>query len=117
MIDPLSTFLAITPFEALCGFRPASEILSYFHEVKELLHVVGQQAVDDLINAEMASGMFLTVLILTTLYTSRLECVQITCHLYVQCRVLLTRNLKEESVQLPSYLKSYISCLRLQRDR
>ena len=57
MIDPLSTFLAITPFEALCGFRPASEILSYFHEVEELLHVVGQQAVDDLINAEMASGM------------------------------------------------------------
>ena len=67
MIDPLSTFLAITPFEALCGFRPASEILSYFHEVKELLHVVGQQAVDDLINAEMASGMFLSILILTPL--------------------------------------------------
>ena len=34
-------FVAITPFEALCGFRPASEILSYFHEVEELLFVVG----------------------------------------------------------------------------
>ena len=49
-------FVAITPFEALCGFRPASEILSYFHEVEELLFVVGQKAVDELINAEMATG-------------------------------------------------------------
>jgi len=47
--------IAITPFEALCGFRPASEILSYFHEVEELLFVVGQKAVDELINAEMAT--------------------------------------------------------------
>lgn len=52
--------LALTRFEALCGFRPASEILNYFHEVQEFLAVVGQEAVDGLINAEMATGKLLT---------------------------------------------------------
>lgn len=47
--------IALTRFEALCGFRPASEILNYFHEVQEFLAVVGQEAVDGLINAEMAT--------------------------------------------------------------
>lgn len=47
--------IATSPFEALCGFRPAAEILNFFHEVEELLQVVGQDAVDTLINAEMAT--------------------------------------------------------------
>uniref|UniRef100_T2MG52 mannose-6-phosphate isomerase n=1 Tax=Hydra vulgaris TaxID=6087 RepID=T2MG52_HYDVU len=47
--------IAITKFEALCGFRPVEEILSFFKEVKELLPIVGQSAVDNLISAEMAS--------------------------------------------------------------
>jgi len=47
--------IALTKFEALCGFRPVSEILNYFHEIQEFLSVVGQEAVDELINAAMAS--------------------------------------------------------------
>ena len=46
--------LALTRFEALCGFRPASEVLNYLHDVPEFLAVVGQPAADHLINAEHA---------------------------------------------------------------
>eukprot|EP00794_Sanderia_malayensis_P011164 gene11164-12337_t len=44
--------IALTRFEALCGFRPASQVLNYLHEVPEFLAVVGQPAADQLINAE-----------------------------------------------------------------
>lgn len=47
--------IALTKFEALCGFRPISEILTYFHDLPEFLEVVGQEAVDELIKAEKAS--------------------------------------------------------------
>jgi len=46
--------IALTRFEALCGFRPASEVLNYLHDVPEFLAVVGQPAADHLINAEHA---------------------------------------------------------------
>lgn len=44
--------IALTRFEALCGFRPANQVLNYLHDVPEFLAVVGQPAADKLINAE-----------------------------------------------------------------
>lgn len=36
--------IAITPFEALCGFRPISEIKNYLRSIPEFRAAIGQKA-------------------------------------------------------------------------
>jgi len=40
------------PFEALCGFRPLTEIRNFLREVKELADIIGKDLIDQLMNAE-----------------------------------------------------------------
>ena len=49
--------IAITKFEALCGFRPLNEILDYFENIGELILLVGQEAYDKLKNAAENSSL------------------------------------------------------------
>jgi len=49
--------IALTPFEALCGFRPINEIKDYLNNIPELVTVIGEtnvslllQAADSMVN-------------------------------------------------------------------
>ncbi|XP_071441570.1 mannose-6-phosphate isomerase isoform X2 [Hetaerina americana] len=44
--------IALTPFEALCGFRPVEEIKSFLKSIVELQNLVGQEIASQLINSE-----------------------------------------------------------------
>lgn len=46
--------IALTPFEALCGFRPISEIKEYFKAVPELRAVVGEDKIVELATSDEA---------------------------------------------------------------
>ncbi|XP_066941612.1 mannose-6-phosphate isomerase [Macrobrachium rosenbergii] len=41
--------IALTPFQALCGFRPQEEIAKHFTEIHELQNVIGKDFCDDFI--------------------------------------------------------------------
>lgn len=43
--------IALTPFEALCGFRPITEINDYLNNIPELLSVIGETNVRRLLQA------------------------------------------------------------------
>lgn len=43
--------IALTPFDALCGFRPIEEIKQYLEEVPELLKLLSSEAVQELYEA------------------------------------------------------------------
>ncbi|KAM4678067.1 mannose-6-phosphate isomerase [Discoglossus pictus] len=40
--------IALTPFRGMCGFRPVSEIVGFFHNVPEFLALIGQEAAEQL---------------------------------------------------------------------
>lgn len=44
--------IALTDFEALCGFRPKSEIATFLKEVPQLRELVGTQVSDDFISSQ-----------------------------------------------------------------
>lgn len=44
--------IALTPFEAFCGFRPITEIIKYLKELPELCAAVGEQNARLLIEAD-----------------------------------------------------------------
>ncbi|XP_046481471.2 mannose-6-phosphate isomerase [Neodiprion pinetum] len=44
--------IALTPFEALCGFRPISEIKQFFKVVPEFRAVVGEDKILELVNSD-----------------------------------------------------------------
>ncbi|XP_063993068.1 mannose-6-phosphate isomerase [Diachasmimorpha longicaudata] len=43
--------IALTPFEALCGFRPVPEIQNFLKKIPELCAVIGQGTVEDFISS------------------------------------------------------------------
>ena len=43
--------IALTPFEALCGFRPLEEIIDHLHTIPELASLVKRETVESLIEA------------------------------------------------------------------
>lgn len=51
--------IALTPFEALCGFRPINEIKDYLNNIPELVAVIGETDVNSLLRAadSMASDV------------------------------------------------------------
>ncbi|KAG8228285.1 hypothetical protein J437_LFUL006253 [Ladona fulva] len=44
--------IALTPFEALCGFRPAAEIKNFLENIVELRILVGQEVASQLMNSD-----------------------------------------------------------------
>lgn len=48
--------VALTPFEALCGFRPLEEIVNHMEKYFELKELLGKQVSDEFINTVKATG-------------------------------------------------------------
>ncbi|XP_015114331.1 mannose-6-phosphate isomerase [Diachasma alloeum] len=48
--------IALTPFEALCGFRPVAEIQHFLKKIPELSMVIGQETVDNFIGSAEADA-------------------------------------------------------------
>ncbi|XP_068081765.1 mannose-6-phosphate isomerase isoform X2 [Anabrus simplex] len=46
--------IALTPFEALCGFRPLSEIKHNLQGIPELRDIIGKEAISELLNSDEA---------------------------------------------------------------
>ncbi|KAJ9590035.1 hypothetical protein L9F63_016851, partial [Diploptera punctata] len=46
--------IALTPFEALCGFRPIAEIKNYLETIPELRSVIGQESINELLTSDEA---------------------------------------------------------------
>ncbi|XP_018016473.1 mannose-6-phosphate isomerase-like [Hyalella azteca] len=49
--------IALTPFLALCGFRPQQEIVQFFQDIPELVSVVGRAAAEEFSTAPSASTL------------------------------------------------------------
>jgi mannose-6-phosphate isomerase len=48
--------LAVTPFEALCGFRPVTEIAAHLEQYPEFADVVGQDVTSNFVNTVKKTG-------------------------------------------------------------
>lgn len=46
--------IALTPFEGLCGFRPANEIVSFLQTIPEFYNVVGEEYAESFITSSKA---------------------------------------------------------------
>lgn len=49
--------IALTPFQALCGFRPLSEIASFLRRIPELCELIGADAAAPFVNSASSSTM------------------------------------------------------------
>lgn len=48
--------IALTPFEALCGFRPVSEIQYFLKVIPELRAVIGEEIVNNFLGTDEANS-------------------------------------------------------------
>ncbi|XP_068622671.1 mannose-6-phosphate isomerase [Battus philenor] len=62
--------IALTPFEALCGFRPIAEIKEFLHKIPELSEILTKDSVNDLLNYKEGDS----TIVLKQIFESLMTC-------------------------------------------
>lgn len=86
--------IALTPFEALCGFRPIEEIKHFLEVVPELRKVVGQEVANELLASDEA-GMHQA---LKNCFSSLMTCPKETIQVQLQALQERLASLDESSL-------------------
>ena len=103
--------IALTPFEAMCGFRPVSEITAFIADYPELKRILEAKAIDSLQKISDEDSMESKQEAIKALFHSFMKCDDITVN--EQIRIMISR-LQEKTSQERSELETLI--LRLHAD-